>query len=730
LARVAYNAPVKQFIMDWDTNQFMDKICEGAALNRIGGSASERNSWAANAAKLRSLVALSHLPEDTEVAFEYKCPLSGRIDCMLFGYGRDGKKHIVHIEMKQWSNDTVTQIYETGVFEVSAFVGGSYRVLSHPSQQALNYQKSILNYVSAASTSKSELNGYAYCYNYKYDGKPNDLYAPQYQPVMRRCPLNSGDQVVAFAKVLDDLLSGGKGQEIFREFTSCNIRPTKNLINAAATIFDENNEFVLLDDQLTSSNMIFGMIEKIIRDPSKKMALIVKGGPGTGKTVIALKVIAELAQKYPKLVSLYTTRSKALRNTLREKLKSIALESETSADGLIRDIYDFKPANFREGEVDVLLVDEAHRIRRSSNFMTDRGDEQTYLTQVMSLLYCAKVCVFFIDDHQGINRDEIGRSATIEDAARNYAGRIKAETLDFRLELEGYRGKEAKAKKDLSVLMEAQGRMKEDEYNRQFNKLKKRLAGYQKALAKEYQLYDIYSSVTEVETRMVELTSQFRCNGSNNYLDWLDIMLYEPLETVKDRNIEFRNEYHFDVCDSPRELEKRIRALNAPKDNEKQIARIVAGYCWTWSDRLQPDGDLYKDVKIGDWEMPWETNNVKARPPFSQKYAPSADLWASHPMGINQVGCIFSAQGFEVDYIGVILGPDIRYDEEKQRVVAVKGHTHSVPDSDPEFDEHIKNIYRVLMSRGRMGCLVYCVDEKLGEYLRGFLNKGIRNTLQ
>ena len=106
----------------------------------------------------------------------------------------------------------------------------------------------------------------------------------------------------------------------------------------------------------------------------------------------------------------------------------ISTSTATNADGLIRNIYDFKPAHFAEGEIDVLLIDEAHRIRRSSNFMTDKSDEQTYLSQVMSLLYCAKVCVFFIDDHQGINKDEIGRSATIENAALNYAERIKSET--------------------------------------------------------------------------------------------------------------------------------------------------------------------------------------------------------------------------------------------------------------------------------------------------------------
>ena len=116
--------------------------------------------------------------------------------------------------MKQWSNDTVTQIYDTGVFEVTALVGGSYRLLSQPSQQAWNYQQNILNYVDVADTPDSQLNGYAYCYNYKFDGKPNDLYADQYKPVIEKCPLNSGDQVLQFADVLSNLLSGGKGNEV------------------------------------------------------------------------------------------------------------------------------------------------------------------------------------------------------------------------------------------------------------------------------------------------------------------------------------------------------------------------------------------------------------------------------------------------------------------------------------------------------------------------------------
>ena len=355
--------------------------------------------------------------------------------------------------------------------------------------------------------------------------------------------------------------------------------------------------------------------------------------------------------------------------------------------------------------------------------MTDRGMEQTYLTQVISLLYCAKVCVFFIDDHQGINKEEIGRSSSIEDAARHYAERIRAETQEFEQVLHTKGEKAEKTEKAIALLIEQQGAMSSTEYIKKMDRLQKQLAGYKKELGKDYQLKDVKSTVQNIEVRSIELFSQFRCNGSDNYLDWLDTVLYSDRKTAFSAGIEFQKEYHFEVCDSPWDLEKKIRAFNMPHHAPKQIARIAAGYCWNWSDKLQPNGDLYKDVVIGDWKMPWETNNVQARPPYNQQYAPSADLWASHPMGINQVGCIFSAQGFEVDYIGVIMGPDIRYDKNSERIVAEKGHTHSVNDSDSDFDEHIKNIYRVLLSRGRKGCLIYCMDKDLEIYLKELLQQ-------
>ena len=261
MARIAYGATIKEFKIDWNTNKFMSKICEGAYLNRIGGSPSERSSWNANGAKILSLIEIAKIPDDVYIVFEYKCPLGGsRIDCLLFGVGKDGKENIAHIELKQWSNNTVEQVFDTGVFQVRALVGKSYQFLSHPSKQAFNYQQCITNYVSVIGDTDKKLNGYAYCYNYDYSGKPNVLFDKQYRPIMEKCPLHGGDQVIQFSEILHDLFYNGNGNEIFKEFIFSPIKPTKNLMSAAANIFNDKQEFILLGEQLTSNELIFGMI--------------------------------------------------------------------------------------------------------------------------------------------------------------------------------------------------------------------------------------------------------------------------------------------------------------------------------------------------------------------------------------------------------------------------------------------------------------------------------------
>ena len=715
MSRVAYSATKDVFVRDVILNQFIPKMREGARLNHIGGGDSEIRSWQSNAPSVRNLLELSQVPNDVIVSFEYKVPNGGRIDCMLYGKGNNGLKNVIHIELKQWGNSSVSELYDTGVFRVDAFTGGSYRAVCHPSQQVLNYQTHLLNFVEELNADDTNLEGLAYCYNYDSNAKPNALYANHYRAILDQHRLYSGNEIEPLATRIHELLCNGSGLEIFNRVVTSRIRQSKTLLDAAANMFKGITEFSLLDDQITASETIFAEVKKAERKKGKTV-IIVKGGPGTGKTVIALHVLAQMAQEGKASNMYFTTRSKALRESLRERLQNISLQdgSKLNASDLISNIFHFKPHYFEESEVDLLLVDEAHRVQKSANYMGDKFFEQTYLSQVTSLIYCSKVCVFFIDDKQAIKTDEIGNSEDIEMAARNYANSVADyANSDFYQKI--LKNKKALGKVELERAKFASHPIPEN-YGK-IAKLDTKIGELRREITKEDCITEVKSTLSSpINIIQLELKSQFRCNGSDNYLDWLDEVLYKPYNLV---NTSFsEQEYNFQIFKTPQALYDKIKSLDDPNGHPKQVARIAAGYCWRWSTQLAPDGDLAKDVRIGDFEMAWETNNVRARGQFRDKYASSADTWAIEPQGINQVGCIFSIQGFEIDYIGVILGPDIQYDSANDCLVGQVGNNVAVQSSDSiEYTRHIRNAYRVLMSRGRKGCFIYCCNPEVASFL-------------
>ena len=716
MSQVIYCAPKDVFIDDVYDHLLVPKMQEGASLYHIGYGNSELVSWANNAQEIQNVLMRANLPSDTYIAFEYRIPHgSGRIDCMLFGKGIDNRDNVVHIELKQWSNKSVSELYTTGVFKVEAFTGGHYQPVPHPSQQVANYQQYLKDF-EVVFQGQYNLEGLAYCYNYRLNDIPHDLYADHYKTILDRFPIYSGDQSRELALRLNSLLAHGDGLRIFNNVRDTPIRPSKNLMDAAANMFRGITEFSLLDDQLAASNTIFAEIDRTIKE-NEKTVIIVKGGPGTGKTVIALHILAELAQKGDYANCFFTTRSKALRNNLKLKLQNIQItnQQERNAGNLIRNIFAFKPYHYHESEVDVLLVDEAHRIGKSSNHMSDRKYETTYLSQVMSLIYCSKVCVFFIDDQQAITNTEIGSSEMIRDAAMHYQNRLETEKQLFLSRIQNEKRKLDKYKNKRIELLNKQEEMSESEFVRALTKLEDRIRETEETIAKQKSIDDIKAVFNgSVYILDFELKSQFRCNGADNYLDWLDDVLYKPINSIRTRFS--KKDYDFRIFDSPHLLYDQIRALDRPVESPNQSARLAAGYCWDWSGELTPDGDLKREVVIGDFQMPWETLTL-AREPYRHKYASSADTWAIEPQGINQVGCVFSIQGLELDYIGVILGPDIDYDPVNDCLKAIPGITHNMNAGD-DPDRYVKNIYRVLMSRGKLGCYVYCCNESVAEFLK------------
>ena len=209
-----------------------------------------------------------------------------------------------------------------------------------------------------------------------------------------------------------------------------------------------------------------------------------------------------------------------------------------------------------------------------------------------------------------------------------------------------------------------------------------------------------------------ELETYFRCGGSEAFVGWVDNTL--ELRQTPYVLLDPSEEFDFDVVDSPQELEQLVRM----KAEAGQTSRLSAGFCWKWSDPL-PDGRLVRDVQIGDWSMPW---NAK---PDAGKLAlgiPKSNFWASDPRGIDQVGCVYTAQGFEYDFAGVIWGRDLVWRPRKGWIGRPEYSHDTVvkraANKDPaRFTELVKHTYRVLLTRGLQGCAIYFEDDQTRDFV-------------
>ncbi|HEY5039973.1 MAG TPA: DNA/RNA helicase domain-containing protein, partial [bacterium] len=391
----------------------------------------------------------------------------------------------------------------------------------------------------------------------------------------------------------------------------------------------------LLNEQLVAKNLIWAKINKSQKTKTKSV-VIVHGGPGTGKSLIAINILAEAARRGLKVF--YGCKSKPFTAGLKHL---VGREGEL----LFSNLYRFVPAQIKENELDILLVDEAHRIEKKSNFQFMRAENRTDMPQVDQLIRCAKTTVFFIDDKQNVRSREIGGSLLLKEGAEKFK-----RTLDE-----------------------------------------------------------------------VVLTTQFRCMGSNDYLLWLE----STLGYSQEKRFLSKNEiFEFKIFDNPKSMYEELRK----RENEKQnSARIVAGFCWPWSQALDSDGELVKDVQIGSFAMPWETHG-KITPPegYVRWYE-----WAYKPEGFKQVGCIYTAQGFEFDYVGVIIGKDLIYDPAsdglKADIAATKDPT--LRQNRDKFETHVKNIYRTLLTRGMRGCYVYFVDKDTEKFFKSRMESFIPNEM-
>ena len=657
--RVLYKETQAQFARDVERNIVYQKMLYNAQMSGIHSSESEIASWTNNAPHISKILYDADV-RDSYVTFEFLVPFSRkRIDCVIYGKGTDDSMNVIHIELKQWSNKGVTladcdgnfnaeEKVEDTVFNVTAYTGHANRIVAHPSQQVKGYQGYLSNFIEVISNEEIHLTGLAYCYNYlKEDPKhPSYLFDEKYRELLAKYPTYAKDQKSELVEKLGFLLKNGDGMSVFNKMMSSPIRPSKKLLNEVSTMIEEGNTgvFSLIEDQIVARNLILNKIRPMLKgssdDEFKKSVIIVKGGPGTGKTVIALHILAELAKLTKNGHGFnvqYATKSKPLLEGVRHQVRP-------GMRILFQNVLSYIPSSADENSVDVLLVDEAHRIQKSPNHQYMKPHQRTDLPQIDTIIRSAKVTVFFIDDRQAIRGVEIGSAEMIKEAAERW----------------------------------------------------------------------------NAEVQECELKSQFRCNGSDNYLDWIEQVLYNKPITSSFRTEDF----DLRLFDDPQEM---YNSLVEQNNVEGQTARLMAGFCWPWSNDVDENGDLIKDVRIGCFAMPWETKDTVYNK-LSVKY-PKWHEWAYKPKGIEQVGCIYTAQGFEFDYAGVIIGPDLKYNGLLHEVVTDKSACkdpvlrRNVGEATMSFDDYVRNIYRVLLSRGMKGCYLYVVDIPLREHIRKLLNE-------
>ena len=579
---------------------------------------SEFRSWENSLQSMYIAMNDPQIPDNSGVAIEYNIPQTAkRVDFIVSGYNKDNNPSVVIIELKQWEELKAIPGMDA---LVETFTGKAMRQVVHPSYQAWSYAQLIKDYNSTVQEKSIEISPCAYLHNYKrVDNDPID--SDWYEDYLSDAPAFTKGQNGKLREYIKEHIVKGDNKEVLYFVDNGKIRPSKSLQNSISKMLQGNREFIMIDEQKVVYEEIIRISELCQKD-GRKRTVICTGGPGTGKTVIAINLLAELTQRN-QLVQ-YVSKNSAPRQVYLKKLKGVLKKS--SVDNMFKGsgMYTDAPENM----AGTLLVDEAHRLNEKSGMFHNLGENQ-----IKEIIVSSLCSVFFIDEDQRVTMDDIGSVDQIKRWAR------------------------------------------EEES-------------------------DVYE---------MELVSQFRCNGSNGYLAWLDdVLQIRPTANTDLDDVDF----DIRVCDTPNE----VRDLIIEKNKTTNRARILAGYCWDWN-KAEANNTEYHDIKIGDFEMSW---NLSSGEPF-----------AVSETSINEIGCIHTSQGLEFDYVGVIVGDDIRFENGEvitdftkraktdQSLKGIKTLNKTNPEeAQKRADEIIRNTYRTLLTRGMKGCYIYCVDKELEQYLK------------
>lgn len=617
---IVYTACKSKFLDDVLDDQIHEAIhreFQRKLFRRAGES--EVNSWRNSMKEMRQVLNDPDIPGDSLVSIEYNIPLTGkRIDFILTGRNAQLEECAVIIELKQWSDVQATQ--QDAV--VNTWLGKGNINTPHPSYQAWTYAALIEDYSEVVQNEQVRLSACAYLHNLDSAQVIND---PFYKPHTDRAPVFISKDARKLSEFLKRHVKYGDQNDLMYRIEHGKIRPSKNLADSLTKMLLGNREFLMIDDQKLVYEMALDLAHP--RKDSGKRVLIVEGGPGTGKSVVAINLLSEFTQRG--MVCQYVSKNAAPRAVFEAKLTGTF--KKTRIANLFRGSGGY--VDNQANQFDVLLVDEAHRLNEKSGLYGNLGENQ-----IKELIHASKLCIFFVDEDQRVTFKDIGSKAEI----RKWALALGAEVVEQ------------------------------------------------------------------------ELRSQFRCNGSDGYIAWLNHHLQiKPTANLNMDGLDF----DFKVFDSPTALHNAIRQKN--EANNK--ARVVAGYCWDWKSKKNPQAFDIEFLEH-DYKAKWNLDD-------------DGSTWIIKPNSVEQVGCIHTCQGLELDYVGVIVGPDFvvrngevltdafKRSNMDQSIKGFKGGLKTDREKNLTLaDAVIKNTYKTLMTRGMKGCYVYFTDEETRAHFQTLVN--------
>ncbi|MEE7546280.1 DUF2075 domain-containing protein [Xanthomonas sp. Kuri4-1] len=616
---IVYQSTRSAFLKDSE-NEAIERIVARGFLQKTGRYApdAEFRAWRHSLMQMVEVLSDDELPADMGVGIEFGIPYSAkRIDFILSGHDADAGPRAIIIELKQWSESKPTD--KDGI--IIAHRGGPTESEGiHPSYQAWSYAALLEGFNEAVHEGGIRLKPCAYLHNHMRNGAIDD---PRYAAHLDKAPVflrGPGERQKLRDFIKQHVKRGDKAELLYR-MENGRVRPSKMLADSVAGMLRGNQEFVLIDDQkLVYENCLARAAQA---SDTRKQVIIVKGGPGTGKSVVAVNLLVELTKRG--LTTKYVSKNAAPRAVYAHKLAGHIRKYEIA--GLFSGSGGFHET--APNVFDTLVVDEAHRLNAKSGLYGNLGQNQ-----VMELIRSARCTVFFVDDDQIVTLADIGHTEEL----RRWAAHLGAEVT------------------------------------------------------------------------LLELASQFRCAGSDGYLAWLDDVL--GIRPTANPGFD-RSAYEFGVLDSPCELHALIRE----KNHANNKSRMVAGYCWDWKSKNDPTAwDI--EIPEHDYRAQWNLSSDQS-------------LWAIADNSVEQVGCIHTCQGLEMDYVGVIIGPDLawrngrlvtdpnRRSGQDRSIRGYRSRAKSDPEIHDRVDRIVRNTYKTLMSRGMKGCYVYVADQELKTAMLG-----------